>query len=459
MWYCGYGYRDPANRSADTVSPNVGYAESADGINWTKPNLGLVEYHGNRNNNIVRIEPEDYTVTWPDRNIHVLYEEDDPDPARRYKMMMYVPHSGGRCTMIPLISADGLRWQYARPMKLAEPDKNFAHTLYERKGPVPRFTIESTGMPNEHLEGGTLIRFGGIYYLNGQSLNGHNGKIMGRFPATYWSSDFINWNHEKAVSLLRWGYTSNSPVHESREVHEGVALWNRGNALVGIYGMWQGAKNWSDRRLHLGLVTSVDATNFREPSHDYVFVQAGNADKWDANGLLQGQGFENVGDKTYIWYGSWDLTASGATPQVNTNDMVLSHGDVGLLTLRRDGFGHVSVLDPKTVGKNDAFGTGVGSLMTVAFNVEGGSARLFANVETAKDGKVCFEVLDRRGVPLNGFSLGDSIPLEQSGVKVGVRWKSGSSIPPGTYRVRGQIERKGTTSPQLYAFYVTSNTN
>jgi hypothetical protein len=34
-----------------------GYAESEDGVDWVKPNLGLVEYHGGRENNLLLMEP------------------------------------------------------------------------------------------------------------------------------------------------------------------------------------------------------------------------------------------------------------------------------------------------------------------------------------------------------------------------------------------------------------------
>ena len=44
MWYV---CRDKANR------PNVAYAESADGVQWTKPNLGIVDRDGSRDNNLV----------------------------------------------------------------------------------------------------------------------------------------------------------------------------------------------------------------------------------------------------------------------------------------------------------------------------------------------------------------------------------------------------------------------
>src|ERR1041384_1817119 len=44
LWYI---CRDKANH------PNVAYAESRDGVQWIKPNLGIVEYEGNKKNNLV----------------------------------------------------------------------------------------------------------------------------------------------------------------------------------------------------------------------------------------------------------------------------------------------------------------------------------------------------------------------------------------------------------------------
>ena len=44
MWYTGH---DKDNRRL------VCYAVSRDGVEWKKPNLGLVEYNGSRDNNLV----------------------------------------------------------------------------------------------------------------------------------------------------------------------------------------------------------------------------------------------------------------------------------------------------------------------------------------------------------------------------------------------------------------------
>ena len=44
----------------DTVSPRrtyIFYAESDDGISWRKPVLGLVEFDGNKDNNIIMTAP------------------------------------------------------------------------------------------------------------------------------------------------------------------------------------------------------------------------------------------------------------------------------------------------------------------------------------------------------------------------------------------------------------------
>ena len=442
MWYVGYGFEDPGNRTYEGASTHVGYAESEDGIRWVKPSLGLVDYHGNKNNNIVLIEPRDYTSATADRNLHVLYEPDDPDSARRYKMMLWVPHEGGRWSMVPLFSADGLRWRFARPMQVTEAAK-------------PRYKLSSIPLPNEHLEGGGLVRVAGIYYLNGQAHNPHNGTSVGRIPATYWSPDFVNWNHEKAVSFVRNNFDYGTPAGEGHEVHEGAALWNRGNTLVGLYGLWEGAKNWTDRRIHFGLVTTTDAIHYREPQPEFVFATAGKRGEWDSGGLLQGQGFEQVGDRTYIWYGTWDLTTSGG-PDVNlSTDMLSSHGDVGLMTLRRDGFGYVSVLDPKAVKPRETYGDGIGTLLTVPFRVAGGSASVTVNAELAAGGRLTLELLDGNGRPLEGYGAGDFLVLQRGGVKVPARWKSHATIPQGLYRIRARIERQGAESPKLYAFYVT----
>jgi len=56
----------------------------------------------------------------------------------------------------------------------------------------------------------------------------------------------------------------------------------------------------------------------------------------DQGGLLQGQGFENIGDQTFIYYGAWDPRPTG---RVKTPP----RGGVGIAVLPRDRFGDLVV--------------------------------------------------------------------------------------------------------------------
>lgn len=87
LWYI---CRDRDNQ------PNVAYAESTDGVTWTKPDLGLVDYHGSRANNLVGI---------PNLEGVVVRDERAP-PAERYLYLTNVYHEG----VIRFHSPDGLRW-------------------------------------------------------------------------------------------------------------------------------------------------------------------------------------------------------------------------------------------------------------------------------------------------------------------------------------------------------------
>jgi hypothetical protein len=51
---------------------NHGFAESADGIRWTRPKLGVIDRHGSKENNLVPWVPN-------------FFDLKEPDPARRYK--------------------------------------------------------------------------------------------------------------------------------------------------------------------------------------------------------------------------------------------------------------------------------------------------------------------------------------------------------------------------------------
>jgi hypothetical protein len=74
------------------------YAVSRDGIRWEKPNLGLVEFRGNKENNLIWRGPH---------GAGVFKDLRDPNPKRRYKMFFK-----GRKISVAF-SGDGLHWSKA----------------------------------------------------------------------------------------------------------------------------------------------------------------------------------------------------------------------------------------------------------------------------------------------------------------------------------------------------------
>ena len=97
MYYRGSHADEKTQRPAH--SEVTCYAESRDGIHWTKPELGLVEYEGSKANNII--------LKGLGAHCFVAFKDQNPDapPEARYKGISRGP--GG---LYVFQSADGVRW-------------------------------------------------------------------------------------------------------------------------------------------------------------------------------------------------------------------------------------------------------------------------------------------------------------------------------------------------------------
>ena len=86
----------------------VCYATSKDGVKWHKPDLGLVEYNGNKQNNIVWRGPHG---AWVFKNLN------EKNPNRRYKMIYKHIRKGNHGignnqgnSLAVSYSPDGIHW-------------------------------------------------------------------------------------------------------------------------------------------------------------------------------------------------------------------------------------------------------------------------------------------------------------------------------------------------------------
>ena len=422
MWYLGMHEAEIKRGQAPGWWRPMCHAESADGVHWTKPELGLVEFHGGTKNNICLIEGEPFSLTRVNDFLSVLDEPNDPDPAQRYKAayIAHVPYDdirGGMSAIgvkerrvgatICATSADGLRWKVVgdRPANAG----------------------------GERFEVTSLYRFGDFYYSTGQLISPWcwlaDGSDAGRIMLAYRSPDFKTWSQAKAFSFARPGQLASPPV-KGQQTHMGAGLWNRGNVLVGLYGMWQdapapppkGASHLLGVHIDLGLIVSNDGIHFREPVPDFKVIARGKEGEWDDVALLQGHAFVNEGDKTMIWYSHWDTGGK------------LKSMDIGLATLRRDGFGHLS----RKEDDNDAhFITSAFTARKVSLNVDG----------VAPEAPLTVQLLDHLDQPIAGYTA----TIAQNGSHQPIQWPK--ALPAGQ-RVTLRVNFPVNSGGRVYAIYL-----
>lgn len=434
MWYLGMIENEIVRGNAPGWWRPMCYAESTDGIEWTKPELGLVDLGGNKRNNICLIEGEPFSLTRVNDFLSVFYDEADPDPARRYKaaFIAHVPYDEVRGGMSPIgikerrvgsticaTSADGLRWRVV--------------------GDRP------ANAENERFEVSSLYRFGNFYYTTGQLISPWtwraDGSPIGRVMLAYRSPDFQHWSKAKAFAFARPGQLTTPPV-KGEQTHMGAGLWNRDNVLVGLYGMWQdaaspppkGASHLLGVHIDLGLVVSNDGIHFREPVPNFKVIERGKPGEWDDIALLQGHAFANVGDETMIWYSHWDTGAK------------LKNMEIGLATLRRDGFGYLSAHEPTVPAE----------CVSTTIPAASQPGHVFINVEGVSSKEpLRVEFVDDHDRPLADYSGESAAAITTDGVHVPVTWpKLRTNRLPAGQPVAFRVKFPANSKARLYALYI-----
>jgi hypothetical protein len=272
-----------------------------------------------------------------------------------------------------------------------------------------------------------------------------DGQPAGRLMYSFRSNNFTQWSQTRSLAFVRWGYRS-TKGSEGEEAHEAAAVWNRGNVLLGTYGQFHGSPggsfggsspNSKRHPMDLGFLISNDGIHFREPLNDFAFIHQGTSGSWDGGGLIHGQGFLDVGDKSYVYYGGWETDVS----------ILQNHAEIGLVTFRQDGFGSIS---PRNPGQPASF-------VTCPVQVKG-QGRLWINADgLSPDARLRVELLDELENPLPGYSGDNAGTLQQSGLRAKVSWKTNEQIPdlqiPFKIKVSFEGERAG--SIKFYSLYVT----
>lgn len=227
------------------------HATSRDGVTWTKPEHGIVEFDGSKANN---------AVTRDTPNVGVFRDAHDADAARRFKMLF----DTGLGQVQARFSADGIHW--AEPVKLAGLNARSGDTHTnafwdERSGKYVMFTKHYLGE---------------------------------RLQFRYESDDFLSWR-ETGLAIRS--------TPEEAKVHQTYCLevFPCGSGYFGWVMMYHAGK---DKSVDCELAWSPDTKQWRRLFPGRGFIPRGEAGSYDSMCIYGPAGRSIVQDgRHFILYG------------------------------------------------------------------------------------------------------------------------------------------------------------
>lgn len=378
------------------------YAESPDGIHWTKPELGLVEFKGSKANNIV-LAPGQVGSVNPDPGHLAVFMDDNPacDPAARFKAIFRSNKPHG---LLPFASADGLHW---RPLT--------------EKPAITHGAFDSQNLA--FWDGAHGVYRAYWRYFTSGSTDGENWKPSGdRAIRTAVSKDFITWTDEKDLV-----YVDSPPEQLYTNV---VKPYERAPHLLLGFPARYIERGWNASMEALPELEHRRMRGKASPRYGMAVTEGlfmASRDgvtfkRW--NDAFLPPGPERAGSWNYgHQYIAWHPVRTKSTLEGAPDELSLYAtesywtGDSSALrryTLRMDGF--VSIRAPRSGG----------TLTTRPFTFQGKGLEL--NMATSAAGQMRVEIQDAQGRPLPGFSLSDCEPVYGDSLDRRVVWKGSPDL-------------------------------
>ena len=406
MYYKAFHINLVAGQCVSEATPHrfTCYAESPDGLHWTKPELGLVEFAGSRANNIViatgRHGPLDVDAAHP-----AIFKDANPaaPSEARYKGVF---RSDGELGLVAMQSPDGLHWS---PLGA---------------GPI----VTDGAFDSQNLAFWDEVQH--CYRAYWRAFPG--GKVKTgvwqpqgpRGIRTATSADFLHWGPASDLTY------AGSPPAEELYVNQIKPYHRAPHLLIGLPVRYI-ERPWGASLRALPDREHREQRSAAQPRYGEALTETLLMCSRDGvNFTRWPEGFIRPGpERTGTWnyghqYAAWHMveTASDLGPDAPPDlsfyvleNYWLGRGSVvRRCTLRLDGF--VSLHAPMAGGE----------VVTQPLTFTGGELRL--NFATGAAGEVRVELQDAAGTPLPGLALADCEPVFGDAVDRVVTWKQGTNV-------------------------------
>ena len=366
------------------------YAESADGITWTKPNLGLYDYQGIKDNNIIvwnQPPASGNFCPFIDRRPGVPDDE-------RYKAM-----SGNwRKGIKAYVSPDAIHWRELHPEPVLTAD-----------GPC----FDSQNVPFWSETEGCYVFYFRTFHPHPASLTKHGFRWVSRAV----SDDFIHWSEwvEMDAGDAPWEEIYTQQTHPYfRAPHIYISLAAR---------FWPTRKVLTDEQARAADVHP----DYDHDCSDAVLMSSRGGNRYDRTFL---ESFVRPGIGHGHWVSRTNYPALGVIPTgpaemslYATRHYAQVDAYLDRFTLRTDGFASLSA------------GYDGGEMTTKPLTFSG--AELEINYATSAAGSVRVEIQDETGRAVPGHTLDDCPEIIGDEIERVVAWSGG----PDVSRLAGETVR------------------
>ena len=391
FWYQSYNYEMEMPARTPVL-----YATSTDGIHWMRPNLGLIEFQGSTENNIVLHNYGHHDLYSPS----VVKDITDHDPKRKYKMIWWDFPLGekgyqddGMCVAF---SPDGISWTKhpGNPVlhaKKSEQSISDVMSLMHDKN-TGKFVAYTKGWADPWSAFRQIVRTE--------------------------SSDFIHWSEPEMVI---------SHSHDLKDPQSyGMTASQYGNNYIGLLYSY---KKPGDETIDVQLTISHDNKNWSRVANQETFIPLGSVGSWD-DGMIFCAPMFNHGDKTLIYYSAWDNAHNSKEPR---------RSGIGLATLPLNRF--------VSLGAGQEIGT------ITTHPMKNARGPLLVNANTAS-GSLRAELSDAEGKTIPGYSADDCLPISKNEIVQEVRWQNHDHLPESEHSFKIHFL---LTNGELFGFYAGSN--
>jgi hypothetical protein len=346
-------YRVQAGENRHQPSGSMlAYAESNDGLTWTKPNLGLIEFDGSTDNNFVY--GMDIALG---RSIFTgsVFKDSNPDAPddERYKMVYRAPDPERRESIFGAVSPDGIHWR----------------TLEEPL--IPGYFSDTLNVVEFDPRRGKYVG----YFRGWTSIL--PGKLHGRRTIAYSETDdFKHWPNPETVVSTGMNDGADSDIYTNSYTQIPGA-----DAYVMLPAFYQ--RNIDVMEIHMML--SRDGVNWERPIQGPI-IPRGEPGSAGMGSMSVGKGMISNSP------GEWSIPISLRSGLHNESHYQSKDpkpaSDVYFATWREDGF---TSLDAESYGE----------FTTIPFTFDGSHLKI--NAWTRFGGDISVEVADPYGEEMGRF--------------------------------------------------------